>query len=149
VIDYLPNARILESDFDNPRTKYQRRDNAMGSSSPLNLEGLIAPGDSGGGLFINVGGTNYLAGINSFIGSFDGKTNADYGDISGAIRVSAFNSWIDSVLSGPVPRTVSLTVVTGANATDLMAAGVYSVPEPASGALLLTIMLTGLACRRR
>jgi hypothetical protein len=40
-------ARILLADFDSGRNA----DNNFGSRSPLKLESLIAPGDSGGGLF--------------------------------------------------------------------------------------------------
>jgi hypothetical protein len=146
VIDYMPNARILESDFDNPVSKYQKRDSSMGSRTPLDLEGLIAPGDSGGGVFINVGGVNYLAGINSFLSAWDGKVNADYGDISGAIRVSAFNSWIDSVINGPVPTNLATSLVAGANAVELTNS---AVPEPATSVLLLVCALAGLIRRRR
>ena len=148
VIDTLANARLFESDFDNPAAKFQKRDNSMGSGKPLDLEGLIAPGDSGGGVFINVGGTNYLAGINSFLGAFDGKVNADYGDVSGAIRVSAFNSWIDSVINGAAPTNLSTSLVADANAVDFTM-GPSTAPEPSTFALLLVAGVAGLARRRR
>lgn len=93
----LRKARILLSDFDNPLDPF---DSVYGSSSPLDLEYLIAPGDSGGGLFVDTDSGLQLAGVHSFIGSFDGNTNADYGDVSGDTRVSMFNKWIDDVLSG-------------------------------------------------
>jgi hypothetical protein len=147
VIDYLPNSRLLESDFDNPVKKYQKRDNSMGSSTPLDLEGLIAPGDSGGGVFINVGGVDYLAGINSFLAAWDGRVNADYGDISGAIRVSAFNSWIDSVINGPAPTNLAISLVADANAVELTTGS--AVPEPATSVLFLVAALAGLIRRRR
>lgn len=144
MIDSLPNTRYFMSDFDNPDPKKQRRDNAMGSSTPLNLEGSIAPGDSGGGVFINIGGIDFLAGINSFISSRDGITNADYGDLSGHIRVSAFNSWIDSVLGG---TTVSLFGGSGGSSggTSLLAARSPSIPEPTAFAALslMGLMLIG------
>jgi hypothetical protein len=147
VIDYLPNARILESDFDNPATKFQKRDNSMGSRTPLDLEGLIAPGDSGGGVFINVSGVNYLAGINSFLSAWDGKVNADYGDISGAIRVSAFNSWIDSVINGPAPTNLATSLAADANAVAFTTGS--TVPEPATSVLFLIAAIAGLIRRRR
>lgn len=54
------------------------------------MEFLIAPGDSGGGLFIG----KRLAGINSFVSAADGKTDSDYGDESAHTRVSKFVEWI-------------------------------------------------------
>lgn len=56
------------------------------------LEFLIAPGDSGGGFFIE----NKLAGINSFVMAADGKTDSDYGDESAHTRISKFVPWIKS-----------------------------------------------------
>lgn len=89
--------RILLSDFDNP---LDPADSSWGSSSPLDLEYLIAPGDSGGGLFVEVDGIDWLAGVHSFgWGRLDGDPNSDYGDASGHTRVSSFNAWIDSVLN--------------------------------------------------
>jgi hypothetical protein len=73
----------------------------MGSSRPLNLEYLIAPGDSGGGVFIRSGGKELLAGINSFVEADIGPLDSGHGSISGHTRVSVFNRWIDNVLQGP------------------------------------------------
>ncbi len=87
--------QILFSDFDDPR---------QSASDALSLEYNVAPGDSGGGLFIN----GLLAGVNSFISEIDGsakthglQVDADYGDFSAATRVSSFISWIDSILQTP------------------------------------------------
>lgn len=55
-----------------------------------NMEFIICPGDSGGGLFID----RKLAGINSCVFADDGRTNSDYGDNSGHTRVSIFADWI-------------------------------------------------------
>ncbi len=89
------NNRILLSDFDNPTNA---ADNAFGSSIAGNLEYLIAPGDSGGGLFVDFGQGPLLAGVHSFGSAIDGLVDSDYGDRSGHTRVSVFNSWIDSML---------------------------------------------------
>ena len=103
VIDgfYARNPRkeptLFLSDFDNP---LNAGDNVYGSADPLDLEYLIAFGDSGGGVFIDLGFGLELAGVNSFIASFDGTTDADYGDVAGFTRVSAFNQWIDDILGG-------------------------------------------------
>jgi V8-like Glu-specific endopeptidase len=95
-IDMIYNGRILYYDFDNPTNRY---DSYMGSSTPLNLEYMIAPGDSGGGTFMTIAGKTYLIGVHSFGSAWDGKVNSDYGDLGGDIRVSAFNTWINTVMS--------------------------------------------------
>lgn len=58
------------------------------------LEFLIAPGDSGGGMFIG----KKLAGINSFITSPKGKPNSSYGNECAHTRVSKFAPWIRGVM---------------------------------------------------
>jgi hypothetical protein len=89
--------RIFGADFDNPSST----SNVIGSSTALGLEYLISFGDSGGGVFIDVGGAAMLAGINSFgIDQNGDGAWSDYGDLTGHTRVSAFNSWIDSFLNG-------------------------------------------------
>ncbi len=99
--------QVLVSDFDDPRSVNP----SDPLSRPLNLEYQLAKGDSGGALFIG----GLLAGVNSFIGSLDGRTDADYGDISAATRVSSHSNWIRNVISGlaqtgvanSLPRTSS------------------------------------------
>ena len=90
-------SRALLVDFDNPTNA---ADNVWGLSTPLALEYLISPGDSGGGMFLDIDGMQLLAGVHSFLGSFDGITDADYGDIAGITRLSEFNKWIDDVITG-------------------------------------------------
>jgi hypothetical protein len=60
------------------------------SDNKTELEFMIAPGDSGGGLFIE----NKLAGINSFVTADDGKPDSDYGDECAHTRISKFIPWI-------------------------------------------------------
>jgi hypothetical protein len=55
------------------------------------LEFMIAPGDSGGGLFIG----NELAGINSFLMASDGNPNGSYTDESAFTRVSLYVDWVE------------------------------------------------------
>jgi hypothetical protein len=96
VFDALgPSAGVhdhyLIADFDNPTSA---------ADNSLALEYSAAPGDSGGGVFINDGGLQRLAGIVSFgedgpATSPDGVPNSDYGDLMGFTRVSIFNDWID------------------------------------------------------
>ncbi|MBD2576537.1 trypsin-like serine protease [Oscillatoria sp. FACHB-1406] len=78
--------RTLVSDFDDPRTAQWNEP----LSQPRNLEYQLAPGDSGGGLFID----GRLAGVHSFISSTDGNTNSSYRDSSASVRVSSWTSWI-------------------------------------------------------
>ncbi len=78
---------ILYTDFDNPEWPYGNR---MGSPYALNLEYTSAPGDSGGGLFLN----GLLAGVVS-----GGDGGSRYGEVAVNTRVSSFASWIDRVIS--------------------------------------------------
>jgi secreted trypsin-like serine protease len=137
-------SRILLADFDSGLSS----DNNFGSKSPRALESLIAPGDSGGGLFENIGGINFLVGITSFgWGRLDGNPNSDYGDVGGWTRVSFFNSWIDSVIAGF--SSTSLTA-SAPQASDLRATDVaVDVPEPATLLLLLGALAPMIGFRRR
>jgi hypothetical protein len=58
----------------------------------LPLEFMIAPGDSGGGMFIG----NALAGINSFVMAADKNPDSTYGDESAFTRISLYINWIES-----------------------------------------------------
>jgi hypothetical protein len=78
--------RLLVSDFDDPRLAQWYEP----LSQPHNLEYQLAPGDSGGGMFID----GRVAGVHSFISATDGSLNADYGDISASVRVSSWADWI-------------------------------------------------------
>jgi hypothetical protein len=114
---YDNNPRILTADFDNPHSGLV---NSQGSAVPTNLEYMIAPGDSGGGLFIDTASGFMLAGVNSFAAAFDGKVDSNYGDVSGDIRVSLFNGWIDQAID-------RLLALSGPEALPMIA-----VPEPSS-----------------
>ena len=108
VIDVLGDARgwddrIMLADFDNP---INEDDSIYGSSTPLDLEYSIAPGDSGGAMFLETAQGWRLAGISSFINSTDGSPNGDYGDTNGFTRVSDYSGWINSVV--PTPGTLPM-----------------------------------------
>jgi S1-C subfamily serine protease len=144
---------VFLSDFDSGLAS----DNYSGSAEPEDLEYLIAPGDSGGGVFNEDG---LLIGIHSFTASVDGLTNSDYGDISGHIWVPFFNDWIDSVISGTggggddgpgggPPGGVPPGQAKKGNATLNLTGA--PVPEPSTWLLLASgcICLFGARWRRR
>lgn len=95
---YFGNDRLMATDFDNPSTGF---DSSLGSRTPLDLEYSAGSGDSGGGLFIDVGNETQLAGITSYISALDFVVDSDYGDQSGFTRVSSLISWMESV-AGPL-----------------------------------------------
>lgn len=96
VIDVFGTAYNLTgtafiSDFD----RADGSTNATGSSpTATSLEGNVAGGDSGGGVFIKVDGIDYLVGVTSFAGGFSPGTNSRYGSISGANDLQQFHRWI-------------------------------------------------------
>jgi len=101
---------VLFQDFDHPTDLVA---STMGSATPVAQEYLIANGDSGGGLFINVGGVTKLVGVNSFLASLPYPwdttgANADYGDLAGVVSVQSFENWIFTVTGVPEPSVISL-----------------------------------------
>lgn len=101
--DFGSPSILLGSDFDNPHTT---ANNIWGDATPLTLEGCVAPGDSGGGMFLTIDSQTYLAGVISFVATTSGNANSIYDNLSGAGRVSAFVPWIMSII--PEPPTFSL-----------------------------------------
>ena len=95
--------RLIAVDFDSPDNAGE---STLGATAPLELEYLTAPGDSGGGLFLEVDGQTLLAGVTSLGSSNDGDgANSDYGDRASFTRVSSFIDWIEETtdlnLTGP------------------------------------------------
>ncbi len=150
-------------DFDNP---LNAGDNTIGSAVPLNLEYNVGPGDSGGGMFVDVGGQTLLAGVVSLGWASDGNINSDYGDGSGYTRVSAFEQWISDTISGGGDgggngkgngngggggrgggRPFSVSLMAG-SLESTAALSLSAVPEPTT-ALLTVIGLLGLCLPRR
>jgi autotransporter-associated beta strand protein len=88
---------LMFTDFDEPGDPSI---SAMGGTTPLPDngptapgEGCSSPGDSGGGLFLTVSGTTYLAGVADFGTTIDNSTfTASYGQINGYTRVSVSDS---------------------------------------------------------
>jgi len=104
---------VLFQDFDHPTDLVA---STMGSVTPVAQEYLIASGDSGGGLFIDVGGVTKLVGVSSFLASLPYPwdttgANADYGDLAGVVSVQSFENWIFTVTGVPEPSVVSLLLL--------------------------------------
>jgi len=93
------NDMVLFEDFDSGSAG----DNWSGSQTQLDLEYLIASGDSGGAMFVDFGSGDVVTGVHSFIASVDTNTDADYGDIAGSTRVSSYESWITSTIAANDP----------------------------------------------
>jgi secreted trypsin-like serine protease len=105
-----PNGTILLSDFDSPAGTNNSLGTWGSSATPLDLEGMGAPGDSGGPVFIEVGGIWYIAGVHYFLADFgpptgNGLVDARYGDILGSTRVSSYAGWINSIVPEPASMT--------------------------------------------
>lgn len=153
-LESTPN--IILMDFDQPGDPYE---SSFGSALPLDLEYLCAPGDSGGGLFADLGFGEELIGVHSFgWGLLDGDPNADYGDASGDTRVSVFNSWIDGAMDGQIvspgnsggKKNSRANFVSGDYEFGYI--GNVTIPEPSTLALLTMAalgMLTYVWRRRR
>ena len=92
--DFTATNDTVASSWPLPPPPPQPSSYEFGDSEPLELEGLIAPGDSGGGVFAVVDETTYLVGVNSFISSADDSVNADYGDAAGCVSVCDYLDWI-------------------------------------------------------
>jgi len=96
------SSSILFADFDRPGFAGE---SVLGSASPLALEYLSAPGDSGGGLFITQNSQTFLVGITSFgWGYSDSVANSDYGDLAGFTSTTANAQWISSVTGVAIPE---------------------------------------------
>ena len=102
---------MITSDFDNPELAYNQF-NYDERPFPINLEGNITKGDSGGGVFANTkSGVPVLVGVNSFTtgGAKSGEGAGKYNkklvfgepetrETMGATRVRSFVGWIDQVI---------------------------------------------------
>lgn len=93
-------TRTVISDFDAPPGFGS---NPFGTATPEALEGNVDSGDSGGGLFFNVGGSWQLAGVASFKGNDGG-----YGSVSGWNLIQPEIAWINSITAIPEPTTMAV-----------------------------------------
>ncbi len=74
--------------------------NPLGGTNPINLEYLIALGDSGGGLFVEDNGQHFVAGVNSVLFNFDPAT-LGYGDVMGSTTIEQSLTWIQNTIAPP------------------------------------------------
>jgi hypothetical protein len=102
------NNHYLLTDFDSPIASTNTLQALGSSATPLNLEAMIAPGDSGSALLVDVAGTYHLAGIGAEIARpiGDGNPNFDYGEVGAFIRTSTQTQFILGVI--PEPGTLAL-----------------------------------------
>lgn len=111
---YGLTATSFVSDFDNPTGTSNRQD-----SNPVatRLEGSVAPGDSGGGVFVTENGVRRLVGITSYSGAVSQATsNSKYGGLSGAVDLQQFYPWIFSetgIAAIPEPGTLWIFAISG------------------------------------
>ncbi len=89
--NWSPNLLLV--DFDSPDGSNSK----FGLKTPLDLEMGPAHGDSGGGLFVELGDQTYLAGVQSLMWYDDGTDNADYGDGGVFVSVRQTFDWIKSI----------------------------------------------------
>lgn len=111
------SSSILLSDFDDPLNQSESK---IGTAEAVDFEGAIAGGDSGGGVFVEIGDVEYLVGVNSFGMTFnpprgDGELDSDYGDFTGITSVPAFYDWVmDSTgMAVPEPSSFCMLAVAG------------------------------------
>jgi hypothetical protein len=93
---------LFRYDFDSPDT-FGQADGSLGND----LESLIGPGDSGGPLLVDLGGSYALAGVNTFIEGYGGR----FGDIGGGIVLDPHLDWITATtgIAVPEPSAFALT----------------------------------------
>lgn len=64
------------------------------------LEGMEAPGDSGGPLFVEWDGERWLVGVGSYAEYIDAEGDeGSYGAVDFYVRVAAYGNWIEEVIS--------------------------------------------------
>jgi hypothetical protein len=116
----MSDGTYLDCDFDNPAgTANMMNQFAPSSPTPTALEGNVAPGDSGGGLFMDFGFGQWLSGVTSYVwwdggdSTFpDGAPYGRYGQGSGWADISLGAAWIQQTTGiAPVPEPASIAAV--------------------------------------
>ncbi len=93
---------LFRYDFDAPDTT-----GSLSGSLGNNLESLIGPGDSGGPLLVDLGGSYAIAGVNTFVEGYGGR----FGDIGGGVVLAPYLDWIVQMTGIPVPEPSSVSLV--------------------------------------
>lgn len=110
VIDAFFGIDHFLSDFDSPSGTTNSLGAAGSNPTPLNLEGIGAPGDSGGPVFVLQGSNYFIAGVHSFLADVgppigNNTPDARYGDLLGSTRVDVYADWINSTIPEPASMT--------------------------------------------
>lgn len=101
------SSSIFLADFDSGSASHS----SLGSSTPTSFESITSPGDSGGGVFVNVNGQMLLVGVNSFVASLAGETNSSYGEIAGFQSLQPHLAWVQGIAHAPEPASLILGVI--------------------------------------
>ena len=108
---YTPPTTAFVSDFDRPGGAANA---PLSDPEPTTLEGGLAAGDSGGGVFLAIGGAEYLVGLNSYQAAFSEISSGAYGTINGATNVDLFLPWIAGRTGiAPVPEPTAALLAAG------------------------------------
>jgi hypothetical protein len=102
---------VNNPNFGNTNSVFGATFDTPASGNALTLEGCVAPGDSGGGVFVTDGSQYYLAGVISFVASTNGNPNSAYGNISGFDSISTAMPWI--IATVPEPSTFTMAAAFG------------------------------------
>ncbi|MCM5704924.1 DUF4214 domain-containing protein [Larsenimonas salina] len=137
-----PVGSQLLSDFDNGTARYDSFDRLLGLTDTGlgRVEGLIAPGDSGGPAFL--GGK--IAGVASYTSQYmlqngerldvNATLDSSFGEVAAWQRVSHYQTWIDETLArleGDLTGAVDLSATDAENITLLYASALDRRPEEA------------------
>jgi voltage-gated potassium channel Kch len=96
---------VFDFDFDGPTGDGFLGGPTLGNS----IETTFGGGDSGGPSFVFDGGSWLVAGVNTFVFSYD-ATAPLFGSGGGGMMVSAYSSWINSI-TNPIPEPASLLLL--------------------------------------
>lgn len=106
--DYSGTKQTYLFDYDGPDLSTNRIGANIAANGTLgsDREASLVSGDSGSSAFVKVGGQWQLAGINTFEAMFSAgpAISGQYGTGGGGIVLSAYSSWINSVVATPVPE---------------------------------------------